>query len=140
MHDRLPHAGFKPHNRHSPVTEPWEPIYSKHFAQETRLGLWLAEPHCNSRGFLHGGVIAALIDNAMGLSCARAIVHDGQEVAGLVTINLSIEYMGMAKIGQWLELQTSFVKIGRSICFSVGQAMAEDEVIATASASFKRIH
>jgi len=34
------------------------------------MGLWLAKPHTNSRGLIHGGLISALADNAMGYSCA----------------------------------------------------------------------
>jgi acyl-coenzyme A thioesterase PaaI-like protein len=60
--------GFAPHFRKSPVTEPWEPLYSKTSADGVEIGLTIAPEHCNSRGFLHGGVIAALADNAMGLS------------------------------------------------------------------------
>ena len=40
------------------------------------MGLRLAKPHTNSRGLIHGGLIAALSDNAMGYSCAQAMGWD----------------------------------------------------------------
>src|SRR2546421_1972572 len=58
--------GFERQTRPSPLTDPWEPIYSKQTPDAIILGLRLAKPHTNARGFAHGGVIAALTDKAMG--------------------------------------------------------------------------
>jgi acyl-coenzyme A thioesterase PaaI-like protein len=65
--------GFERHFRQSPLTDPWEPIYSKRTADAVIIGLRLATPHTNSRGLIHGGLITALADNAMGLSCAARL-------------------------------------------------------------------
>src|SRR5215218_755155 len=62
--------GFERHTRRSPLTDPWEPLYSKRTDKAVILGLRLAKPHTNGRGLIHGGLIAALADNAMGYSCA----------------------------------------------------------------------
>src|SRR5258708_14559469 len=47
--------GFERQTRPSPLTEPWEPIYSKQTPDAIILGLRLARPHTNARGFVHGG-------------------------------------------------------------------------------------
>jgi acyl-coenzyme A thioesterase PaaI-like protein len=60
--------GFEPHYRKSPFTDPWEPLYSKRTDKAVIIGLRLAKPHTNARGNVHGGLIAALADNAMGYS------------------------------------------------------------------------
>ena len=52
-------AGFEPHFRKSPLTEPWEPLYSKRLPDRIVLGLHTRQPHTNSRGLIHGGLIAA---------------------------------------------------------------------------------
>ena len=65
--------GFERHFRQSPVTDPWEPIYSRKTSDVVVLGLVAEAAHTNSRGFVHGGLISALADNAMGLSCARRL-------------------------------------------------------------------
>ena len=65
--------GFEPQSRGSPLTEPWEPIYQKLTPDAIILGLWLARPHTNARGFVHGGLIAALADKAMGHSFGRKL-------------------------------------------------------------------
>ncbi|HEX5006792.1 MAG TPA: thioesterase, partial [Hyphomonadaceae bacterium] len=58
-------SGFEPHFRKSPLTDPWEPLYSKHLPDRIVLGLHTRQPHTNSRGLIHGGLIAALADNAL---------------------------------------------------------------------------
>ena len=61
-------AGFEPHFRKSPFTDPWEPLYSKKTDKAVVIGLRLAKAHTNGRGLIHGGLIASLADNAMGYS------------------------------------------------------------------------
>jgi uncharacterized protein (TIGR00369 family) len=65
------------------------------------------------RGFLHGGVIAALADNAMGLSC----VASHGTAKGALTVGLSADYVATAKIGQWLKVDPRVVKVGRLLGF-----------------------
>ena len=77
--------GFEPHARKSPLTEPWEPLHAKKTEKAVIIGLRLARPHTNGRGLIHGGLIAALSDNAMGYSCAQATGW----TSSFVTISLS---------------------------------------------------
>ena len=63
--------GFERQSRPSPLTDPWEPIYSKETPDAIILGLRLATPHTNARGFAHGGLIAALTDKAMEIGRAH---------------------------------------------------------------------
>ena len=88
--------GFERHFRQSPLTAPWEPIYSKRTEDAVIIGLRLAEPHTNSRGLVHGGLITSLADNAMGLSCGVKLEGGGSR---LITVNLSIDFIGSAKSG-----------------------------------------
>ncbi|HVT26163.1 MAG TPA: PaaI family thioesterase [Rhizomicrobium sp.] len=125
--------GFEPHFRKSPLTDPWEPLYSKRTDDAVILGVRLAKPHTNARGFAHGGLISALADNAMGLSCGP---HLKAPTSGLVTISLSVDFMGRGEIGQWLEFRTTFVKAGRTLCFTQCFVTADDKPIAKAAASF----
>ncbi len=127
--------GFEPHFRKSPLTDPWEPLFSKRVETAVILGLYADDQHTNSRGFVHGGLITALADNAMGLSCA--VQHDA--VGSLVTVNLSIDFLGGAQKGQWLEFDTSFSKTGRSINFAQCFVTADGEPCARANATFKMV-
>jgi uncharacterized protein (TIGR00369 family) len=128
-------ADFAPNTRRSPLTDPWEPIYSKQTADAIILGLRLAEPHTNARGLIHGGLIAALADKAMGHSCS----HKMRGTASLLTINLSVDYIGSAKIGQWLTLASEVLKTGGTICFAQCVIAADGITIARANATFRAV-
>jgi uncharacterized protein (TIGR00369 family) len=125
--------GFEPHFRKSPMTDPWEPLYSKRTERAVIIGLRLAKPHTNGRGLIHGGLIAALSDNAMGYSCAQ--VMGG--TSSLVTISLAVDFIGSAQIGQWLAVESDVIKTGSTICFAQSLAKADDVVIARANGTFR---
>lgn len=132
-----PPDGFAPHFRKSNFTDPWEPIFSQVLARSVNLAVFLGEPHCNSRGLVHGGLIAGLSDNAMGLSCAAALRGEGREVSGLVTVSMNTEFAGAARLGSWLIVTPEVVKLGRNLAFARALLTAEGATIAVASASFK---
>jgi uncharacterized protein (TIGR00369 family) len=125
--------GFEPHFRKSPLTDPWEPLYSKKTDRAVILGLRLAKPHTNARGLIHGGLIATLADNAMGYSCAHAMDWS----ASLVTVSLAVDFIGTAQVGQWLAVESEVIKTGSTICFAQSLIKADDAVIARANGTFR---
>jgi len=125
-------AGFERHDRKSPMTDPWEPIYRRLADDRVVLALRAGPAHTNSRGFVHGGLISTLADNAMGLSCSRILGGD----ARLVTANLTVDFMGVAQIGQWLEFDRVFVKPGGTLCFTQAFVTADGQPCARANAVF----
>ena len=130
--------GFAPHFRKSPVTDPWEPLYSRRGPSLVELGLVLAPPHCNSRGSLHGGIIAALADNAMGLSVmASQAAEAGEAPGGAVTVSLSVDFAAAARLGQWVQVTPRVLKAGRTMGFADALVTADGAVIARASATFQ---
>ena len=126
-------AGFAPHFRSSPLTKPWEPLYSRAAGETVVLGLRAGEAHTNSRGFVHGGLITSLADVAMGLSCARRL----GDLPSLVTVNLNVDFMGSALMGQWLEFDTVFVRPGSTLCFAQAFVTADGQPCARANAVFR---
>jgi uncharacterized protein (TIGR00369 family) len=125
--------GFEPQTRRSPLTNPWEPIYSKQTPDALILGLRLATPHTNARGFVHGGLIAALTDKAMGHSCA----HKMHGAHSLVTVSMAIDFISSALVGQWLTVETDVIKTGSTLCFAQCFVKADDIVIARANGTFR---
>ena len=69
--DEIP-EGFVAHSRKSPLTDPWEPLYARSMPDRLVLGVRVRTEHCNSRSMPHGGFLAALADNGMGLSVGMA--------------------------------------------------------------------
>jgi uncharacterized protein (TIGR00369 family) len=124
---------FDPHFKKSPMTDPWEPLFSKREEHRVTIGLRADDRHCNSRGFVHGGLISTLADNAMGLSCAS--YHEA--LGGLVTLSLHVDFVNVAKKGDWLTFETNFVKPGRSVDTAQGQVLANGKICALIGATFK---
>ncbi|HOA93088.1 MAG TPA: PaaI family thioesterase [Quisquiliibacterium sp.] len=188
--DLEPPGGFTRHFRASPLTAPWEPLYSKWVDDLTSvppsaslvIGLRVREAHCNSRGFAHGGLIGALADNAMGLSLSsrasalqraavarnpgdtgtasdagntgntavggdadasgRAPAPDGGAAAvrhaGSVTVNLNVDFVGSARIGDWLEFRPRVLKRARTLAFvDCVVVTGDDQLVARANATFR---
>lgn len=128
-----PAEGFARRDRRSPLTDPWEPIYSRELGNRVDIGLWLREAHCNARGFVHGGLISALADNSMGHSCKAVLGGENN----LVTVNLSIDFLGVARPGAWLQVVSEVVKAGRSLCFAACNITADGQLCARGTATFK---
>ena len=129
--DQVP-SGYVRHSRRSGFTDPWEPIYAKVADNAVLLGLRAGPAHANSRGIVHGALITALADNAMGLSCALHLDGTGR----LLTVSLSADFLASGKQGQWIEVDTTFVKTGRRLCFASGFVLADGAPCARVSASF----
>jgi uncharacterized protein (TIGR00369 family) len=130
-----PPDGFVRHDRASPLTEPWEPIFARRRDGVVELGLWIDTPHCNRRGMPHGGLIAALADNAMGLSLVLA---DPEAAGGgAVTVSLNVDYMATGAKGQWLQVTPRVLKAGRSMGFVEALVTCDDTPVARANATFR---
>ncbi|HEC52115.1 hypothetical protein LCGC14_0180330 [marine sediment metagenome] len=125
--------GFQLHDRRSGLTEPWQPIYQRAHADGLSLGLRAGTAHVNSRHFVHGGLISALADNAMGLSCAGQL----ENIGGLVTVSMTLDYLDVARQGQWLEVRAKVLKAGKSLCFASTEIYADDTLCAVARGVFK---
>jgi uncharacterized protein (TIGR00369 family) len=124
---------FQPHFRKSPVTDPWEPLYSRRRDNGVDLLFEVRESHCNSRGFLHGGVLAALCDNVMGLSLGAALDNPKTNI---VTVNLALDYVGSAKIGDQVLIEPRVIRAGGSIGFVDALVKTGDKLIVRANATF----
>src|SRR6202140_5515623 len=116
--------GFERQSRRSPLTDPWEPIYSRQTPDASVLGLRLATPHTNARGFVHGGLIAAMTDKAMGHSCA----HKMRGAHSLVTVGMSIDFISSAEVGQSFTVETDVIKTGSVIFFAQCLVKADDVI------------
>lgn len=129
--------GFAPHDRSSPFTDPFEPLYARRDETQFSLGTVVRDIHCNSRGLVHGGFIATLADNAMGLTCGYALAREARHILSMVTINLGVDYIGQAKIGNWIQTDSRVVKLGGSLAFVETKLLSDDKIVARANATFK---
>jgi uncharacterized protein (TIGR00369 family) len=124
--------GYQPLFRTSPYIELVGPLYSRGEGAELTLGLRAERKHCNMRGTVHGGVLATLADNALGYAMAFAT----SPPTGLVTANLSLDFAGAAREGDWLEARVDIQKQGSRLAFGNCYITRGEERIVRASAVF----
>ena len=127
--------GFVPISRTSPFTDLIGPIYQKTDESGLIIGLVAEEKHCNARGMVHGGVLGTLADIAMGYSAAFST----QPPTRIVTTSQTVDYVGSAEKGDWIEVHTDVQKVGRSIAFANCYFHVDSRRIARASAVFSVI-
>jgi len=125
-------ADFQPHFRNSPVTDPWEPLFSRRRDGGVDLAFEVQPAHCNARGLLHGGVLAALCDNIMGLSLATVLDRE----VSIITIHLALDYLGSARLGDLVVITPRVVHGGASLGTCDALAHSGARAIARANASF----
>lgn len=135
--DEVP-AGFAPHFRRSPLTDPWEPLFSRVGDASVTLALRARSAHCNGKGFLHGGLISSLADNAMGLSVIESLKARGIDRARSgSTVSLVVDFLASAEIGQWVECVPRVLRVGRSLGFADCLVLADARPIARGNATFR---
>jgi uncharacterized protein (TIGR00369 family) len=91
-------AGFERLDAISPFHDLVGPLYLRREADAFSVGMIVAEKHLNSRGIVHGGMICTLVDFAMGYAARFA----SDPPRALVTTNLSVDFAGNARIGDWI--------------------------------------
>jgi uncharacterized protein (TIGR00369 family) len=124
--------GFRPLFRTSPVLELIGPLFCRGEGSDLIIGLRVDAKHCNARGMVHGGILATLADVALGYTMA----FSSTPPTSLVTANLSLDFAGTARIGDWLETHVDIQRQGRRLSFANGYITANDERIVRASAVF----
>jgi len=106
-------AGFERLDAISPFHDLVGPLYLRREADAFSVGMIVAEKHLNSRGIGHGGMICTLVDLAMGYAARFA----SDPPRALVTTNLSVDFAGNARIGDWIEARVDVLRPGRQVAF-----------------------
>lgn len=129
--------GFRRHPTLSPLTQPWEPIYSRLSEQSVELGLRIRHEHCDGRQVAHGGLISTLADHAMALSCLLYPRDERAATSGPSTLNLACDIIGTGRPGQWLEARPRVLRLTRSLGFAECLVNADDKLVARVNATFR---
>lgn len=127
---------FEPIFRSSPYLELLGPIYNKRTEGDLIIGFRAEQKHCNARGLVHGGVLSSLADIALGYNAAFS---SAMKPVPMVTASLTIDYVGSASLGDWVEIKVDVQKVGRKMAFANSYFYVGAKRIARASGVFNVI-
>jgi uncharacterized protein (TIGR00369 family) len=123
--------GFVLSERRGPFTQHNGPLYHRPDPDVTAHGFFALKRHCNGLGIVHGGMLASFIDGMLG----HAVSVDAQSAA--VTIHLSLDYLSMARRGEWVQGEAKVTRRARDVAFAEARAFVGEKDVVRASAVFK---
>jgi acyl-coenzyme A thioesterase 13 len=125
--------GFVPYSQPSPFLDRIGPIYECRTGEDIIFGLLVMDHHCNRRGIVHGSLLVTLADVALGKTAEWL----NDPPARLLTTSIAYDFIGSAKLGDWIETRTDFFKVGREVAFANCYFRANRKVIGRANGQFK---
>ena len=138
---------FLPLNSSSPFNNLVGPYFVRFDADSLIIGLRLEDKHCNNAGRLHGAMVAAIFDTALGHNVGLTIAKDkgedlSQYAAGvpgapILTTSLTTDYLGTASSGDWVEATVEIQRPGKSMAFANAELFHDEQRIAKASGIFR---
>ena len=100
--------------------------------------LTIEPKHLNRLNVPHGGALATLIDTAAGIAVALAQGPD--KVLPAVTLSLSMQFLGQAKVGDVLTATGRRTGGGRTIAYGTTEIKNQDgRAIARGDATFRYV-
>ncbi|HQZ12721.1 MAG TPA: PaaI family thioesterase [Devosia sp.] len=110
------------------------PHWQKQDGAHYLLGFLVAAKHLNRNGVVHGGVLASLADNAMGLAARQ---HElGRFHA---TIQLGIHYTAAARLGEFVFARCTVKRSTRQLDFVEADIFSGERLAATAQGIWKML-
>jgi uncharacterized protein (TIGR00369 family) len=121
-------VGFDPIPDPGPFLEHVGPV----LADGDAVGLRVEARHLNSSGMAQGGLLATLVDFAMGRA-VRSSTDEGRRAA---TVSLTTDFLGAAKEGDFIRARTEVERLGGSLAFVDCSLTVEDREIVRGRAVF----
>jgi uncharacterized protein (TIGR00369 family) len=87
--------------------------------------------HANGLGLVHGGMLTAFMDGLLAAAVYRKTRTTG------VTIHLSIDFLHMARVGEWVMGEAHVTRATRDVVFVEGRAHSRGNDVVRASGLFK---
>jgi uncharacterized protein (TIGR00369 family) len=87
--------------------------------------------HANGIGLVHGGMLSAFMDGVL----AGAVWRGTGKTA--VTIHLSIDFLHMARVGEWVMGEGRMTRATRDVAFAEGRAYVGGHDVVRCSGVFK---
>lgn len=128
-----PPQGFQP-SRRGPFTTHNGPFFHR-FGTDGAFehAFYALKRHCNGLGIVHGGMLTTFLDGAL----ARA-VHIATGGAS-VTVHLSVDFLSMARAGEWVFADARVTRKTRDLVFVEGRVRVGEREVLRGSGLFKPV-
>jgi uncharacterized protein (TIGR00369 family) len=103
------------------------PILGKRDERGIVFGFRVARNHCNPMKICHGGWLATFADLLLPLS-ARATLDDLHD-RFMLTVNLSLDYLGPAPLDAWVEGRAEVLRRTSRMVFAQGLVTHGDDAV-----------
>ncbi|ATE63943.1 PaaI family thioesterase [Rhizorhabdus dicambivorans] len=109
----------------------YAPIHFRREGDHIALGFHVGSQHCNRRGVCQGGVWACVADVQLGINVGTMTGLSGP------TVSLSLDYLGEAAIGRWVEGRTRLLRKTPKLAFVDATFTADGELALRANGIFR---
>lgn len=127
-----PPAGFTK----TELVDPFEihvgPVFERGEKGARRFAFFIDERHINMRGIIHGGMLMTFADAALGQAAWDACDH-----ANCVTMNMQMQFLAPAKLGDLVEVLPVLTRRTRALMFFRGDFTVQGEPIFTVASVWK---
>jgi uncharacterized protein (TIGR00369 family) len=95
-----------------------------------RIGFRVGPHNCNMLGTCHGGLVASLMDIAMG--------RNAWEAAGRAspTISMTVDFVRAVQAGEWIESRARVIRKARRFVFCDGILLGDKGIVARGNGVF----
>ena len=126
-----PPAGFIPANGRGAFTTHNGPYFYRPTETGAEQAFYALKRHCNGVGLIHGGMLSAFLDGVL----AGAVWRGTEKTA--VTIHLSIDFLHMARVGEWVMGEGRMTRATKEVAFAEGRAYVGARDVVRVSGIFK---
>jgi uncharacterized protein (TIGR00369 family) len=107
------------------------PVFHRPDAEGVEHALFILPRHTNGLGLLHGGMLSAFLDSLLGSAVYRGVGRTA------VTVHLSVDFLRMARKGEWLRGEARMTHATRDVAFAEGGAYIGRHLVGRATGVFK---
>ena len=134
MGDQVPQPpeGFTPSTR-GPFTTHNGPFFHRIADDGFEHAFYALKRHCNGMGIVHGGMLTTFLDGLL----ARAVVN--ATGAAAVTVHLSVDFLSMARAGDWVFGDAQVTRKARELVFVEGRIRVGERDVLRGSGVFKPV-
>lgn len=111
------------------------PFFIRREEDDLAFGFRVAAHHCNPFGTCHGGWIASAMDMVLPLT---ARLRGGLENNFLFTVSMTLDYLGAANLGDWVEGRGEILRLTGRMVFVQGILTIDGDPCARGSGVFRR--